>query len=140
MRINIGKAPGLRSLFLSLSVWILSAFLLLVLSSFLLARSEAGSHVLGYVSSSISFLSALLASVSFAVSGGKKSLVSALLFGLLLVIFLLTLGFLAGERSLDPSGVLSVVSFTFAGVLLGCLLPRRLPSRKSNRKRFSIPR
>lgn len=122
MQKTVGTSPGLRVLVRALCVYVLSAFLLLVLTSFLLWRSHVGSASLGYVSSAISFLAAFLSSRFLLHSLKESSLVPALLFGLFLVIVLLTLGFLAGERSLDPSGVLSVVSFTFAGVLVGSLL------------------
>jgi len=131
MQKTVGPSPGLRMLVRALCVYVLSAFLLLVLASFLLARSNVGSHVLGYVSSAISFLSSFLSTRLLLRSQKSQSLFTAMFFGVLLVILLLTLGFLAGERSLDPSGVLSVVSFTFAGVLLGGLLPPRVSSRKS---------
>ena len=140
MQKTVGTSPGLRVLVRALCVYVLSAFLLLVLASFLLWRSDVGSHVLGYVSSGISFLSSFLSTRLLLRSQKSQSLVTAMLFGVLLVILLLTLGFLAGERSLDPSGVLSVVSFTFAGVLLGGLLPLPLFSHRSSHRHRGFSR
>ncbi len=131
---------GLRSLARALCVWFLSAFLLLSLASFFLSRSNVGSHVLGYLSSAISFLAAFLSSRYLSSFQKETALLSAFLFGLMLVILLLTLGFWIGERSPDPSGVLSVVSFSFAGVLLGNLMPHLSVKRKSKRRPFVFPR
>lgn len=137
---NIGKGMSLRFLIRALCVWFLSAFLLLSLSSFFLMKSDIGSHVLGYVSSGISFLAAFLSSRFLSRVQKETALLSSLLFGLILVIILLTLGFLVGERSPDPSGVLSVVSFSFAGVLLGNLLPHLPIKTRRNRRSFVFPR
>ncbi len=133
---KIVESPlGLRLLARALLVYALTAFLLLVLASFFLARSNVGSHVLGYVSSGISFLSAFLSSRLLLRAQKTGSLAPAMLFAVLLVILLLTIGFLAGDRKMDPSGVLSVVSFTFAGVSLAGVLPLRISPRR--RRGFS---
>lgn len=139
MQKTLGYSPSLRMLARALFAYLLASFVLLVLASFLLSRSGAGSNILGYVSSAISFLAAFLSTRVLLRSQKALSLYTAALFGVLLVILLLTLGFLAGERSLDPSGVLSVISFTFAGVLLGALLPLRSLPRRSRRRR-TFPR
>ena len=128
---SFGKAPGLRMLFRAFLIWSLIALLLLVLSSLVLAQMHVGSSVLGYVSSAISFLASFAAGISLGRGEGNR-LYPALLLALLLVILLLTLGFLAGDRSLNPSGILSVVTFTASGVLVGSLFrlqPRRRKSR-----------
>lgn len=135
MQKTLGYSPSLRMLARALFAYLLSAFVLLVLASFLLSRTNAGSDVLGYVCSGISFLSAFLSGRVLAHSQKDLSFYAAFLFAVLLIILLLTFGFLAGERSLDPSGVLSVVSFTFAGVLLAALLPLCSLPRKSRRLR-----
>ncbi len=134
MQKSVGTSLGLRMLVRALCSYVLSAFLLLVFASFLLSRSDVGSHVLGYVSSVISFLTSFLSTRLLLRSQKSQSLFSSMLFGFILVILLLTLGYLAGDRSFNPSGVLSVVSFTFAGVLLGGLLPFRLSPRKSSHR------
>ncbi len=131
---TLGSSPGPGLLARSLCAYVFSALLLLVLAAFILSRSDVGSHVLGYVSSGISFLAAFLSTHLLLRYQKSNSLLSPILFGVLLVILLLTIGFLAGEHSLEPSGVLSVVSFTFAGALLGGLLPLRLPRRSSRRR------
>lgn len=126
----VGKSPGLRMLVRALCIYVLAAFLLLVLASFTLWRSNVGSESLGYVSSAVSFLAAFLSARFLMHSQNQTSLAAALLFGLFLVIVLLTFGFLTGKRSLDPSGVLSVVSFTYAGVLAGSLLCFSAPGKR----------
>ncbi len=103
MQKTLGYSPGMRMLARALFAYLLASFVLLVLASFLLSRSGAGSDILGYVSSAISFLAAFLSTRVLLRSQKALSLYTAALFGVLLVILLLTLGFLAGERSLDPS-------------------------------------
>lgn len=125
-----GKAPGLKTLFRALLIWCLIAFLLLVSASLVLSRLPVGSSVLGYVSSSVNFLAALAAGVSLN-RGESNSIYPFLLLALLLLILLLTIGFLAGDRSLNPSGILSVVTFTVSGVLAGTLFHPRSSRRKS---------
>ena len=75
MQKTVGPSPGLRMLVRALCVYVLSAFLFLVLASFLLARSNVGSHVLGYVSSAISFLSSFL-STSFSFCARVRRLIA----------------------------------------------------------------
>ena len=116
-------AGSLRQLLRALLVWILSALLLTLLSALILSKTGTGSAVLGYLSSALSFLAALAAGFS---SGGKKGsafLFPALLTAGFLILILLTAGCIAGE-ALNPSAVLSVVSFTLTGVLLGSLIAR----------------
>lgn len=140
MQNAVGKALSLRILFRVLLIYVFSAFLLLSLTSFFLARSDAGSNVLGYVSSAVSFLASFLSTQFLLRYQKSRSILSAMLFGLLLVIILLTIGFLAGEHSLDASGVLSVASFTLTGTMLGGILPLKLLPRRqrSKRRMFSL--
>ena len=124
---------GLRALLRGLSAWAIAALLCLLLASLVLAKLSVGSAVLGPVSSAVSFLAAFAAGRAAAGKGRRAPVSAALLLALFLVILLLSLGALLRRGLLDPSGVLSVVSFTFAGVLAGSLL--RFSSRSTHPSR-----
>lgn len=131
MKNNRNPTPDLRLLLRSILTWLVSALVLLILSAFILSRIGVGSAVLGYVSSGISFLAALAAGIVLGRDRRSGLLVRAMLAGLILVVLLLTAGFLVGERELSPSGILSVVSFTFAGAVVGAgLSGGRRPGRQ----------
>ena len=131
MQNNRVPALDLRLLLRSILVWLTTAFLLLLLSSMILARIGAGSAVLGYLSSAISFLAAIAAGIALGRGRREGLLLRALLFALLLVVLLLTAGYLIGEKEICPSAVLSVVSFTFAGAAAGAMLSSaRRPARQ----------
>ncbi len=133
---NRNPAGSLRLLLHAIGIWFLAALVLLTVSAFLLSRIPVGSAVLGYWSSALSFLSAFFAGLKAGDRRQDGSIAACLSAGLLLSILLLTTGFLFGG-GLDPSGILSVVSFTFAGVLLGGLAAgRRRLGRKASAFRF----
>ena len=80
----------------------------------------------------ISFVAAVGAGLAAAKKRRAKTVYTALLSAAVLTTALLTLGFLIAGEKLDPSAVLSLVSFSFAGCLVGAVLLGR-PS-KSDRK------
>lgn len=131
---NRNPAGSLRLLLRTLGAWAVSALVLLLLSALLLSRLPIGSASIGYWSSGLSFLSAFYAGLTAGDKRREGSLLFCLTAGFLLCILLLTIGFLA-KGALDPSGILSVVSFTFAGVLLGGLASSRT---KKGRRRSSF--
>ena len=119
MRNHTKQLPDLHRL---LRVWLASALVLLTVSSLSLSKSQAGSDVLGYVSSAVSFLSAVCAGLALGRGSGSGAVSQGLLLALLLSIILLTIGFFASQKELSPSGILSAVSFTAAGSVLGQFL------------------
>ncbi len=132
---------SLRLLARSLLAWAGTALVLLLLTALILSRTGTGSAVLGYLNSALSFLSALAAGIAAGGQKGSGGLGQALVTAVTLIILLLGMGFLLAD-SLNPSGVLSVVSFTLTGVLLGALLTRgrRSPggSRSWARRKISV--
>ncbi len=124
-----------RTLLSALAAWAVSALALLCAASLILSKLSLGEGAMGYVSSALSFLSAGCAG---AVLGRKKSggvIYPALLTAAVLVTALLTIGFMAEGAQLQASGVLSVVSFTFAGCLFGSVLFSGKKSR-NHKKRY----
>ena len=130
---SVAAAGSLRRLLRGLLAWAMTALFLLLLASATLAGTGTGSGILGYVSSAVSFLSALAAGLLGTDRKRGRLLLQGLAVALLLILVLLTAGFLASERQLNQSGVLSVVSFTVAGALLGSVISGQ--SGASGRKR-----
>ena len=113
---------SLRCLLRAVLAWCLTAVVLLAISSALLSRGVLGAGVLGYLSSAVSFLAALAAGIAAARCSGAGRLGVGLRLSLALVLILLTVGFLIAGKDLAPAGILSVVSFTIAGSLVGSVL------------------
>ena len=100
-------------------VWMMCALVLLLISSIILYEVGCTEKSLGYVSSTISFVSA---AVSGAAAGRKRkngALFTALLTASVLVVVLLTIGFLVNGSGISPSAVMSVISFSFTGCMVG---------------------
>ena len=105
--------------------WLVAAAILLLIATLSANAIGLGERAMGYLSSGISFLAAVFAGMSAAHRGLSKSLPTALLTATTLVIALLTVGFLIEGESINPSAVLSIVSFTYAGVLFGVFMQPR---------------
>ena len=115
----IGNLLSLRTLMRALTVWLISAVLLLILSTALLSGFNAGSKILAYVSSAISLLSSFTATMSAVKSMGKSRMMTAIICALSISVLLLLIGFVVSDAGLSADGILSVVMFTFSGALLG---------------------
>lgn len=99
--------------------WLISAAVLVSVFSLFICKTSMDSSYIGYVSSFISFASAAIAGAySFRYKKGE-TLISSLVTALFIVILLLTIGFLIRGEDMTPAGLISVSSFTFAGLLLG---------------------
>ena len=108
--------------------WILSAALLLLISSILLNELGCNEQSLGYVSSLISFLAAVAAGVAAARKRKSGLLYTALITASVIVTALLTLGFLINGPDIEPSAIMSIISFSYSGCLVGMFF--YTPSRK----------
>lgn len=128
-------AAGLRSLLRALLAWCAAAAVLLVGAAWILAGSDTGSEAIGYVSSGISFLCAAAAG-ALAVGKGDRLLLTCFVTAVALLILLLTVGFLIRGADLNPSGILSVVTFTVAGVFFGGVFLRK-KKKKPGKRSFS---
>ena len=129
---NAAAPVGLRMLGRALLRWSTAALVLLVVASLALTGSGTGSELLGYVSSSISFLAALAAGTAVE-HGEKGALPRSLLVAGALIVALLTAGVLIGRAGVDASGVLSVVTFTISGAMIGALLSGNVRKRRPRR-------
>ena len=125
---NVKTGAGEARLILSaLLVWSVSALTLLCVTAFALTKLSAGEGAMGYISSALSFLTAVCAGASVGKhsSGGviyPALLTAAVLTTALLTTALLTIGFIVEGSAIEAAGVLSVVSFTFTGCAFGAVL------------------
>ena len=125
--------PEGRCLLRAAAVWIIGALLLTVLATFIANAAGLGEGSLGYISSAVSFLAAAAAGFASVYENQTGRLVSALITATVLVILLLTTGFLIKGGELDPSSIMSLVSFTYAGTLLGAVIK---PAKTSSKRHF----
>ena len=116
-------------------VWCLTSLVLLVLSSILLNELGCTERSLGYVSSAISFLSALAAGIVAASKRKSGTIYTALITAVALIIFLLTIGFLIDGGGIEASAVMSIVSFSFCGAIVGVIC---FPAKGQKRKRHKF--
>ena len=131
------KLPDAAFFLGAVGAWLLSACILLVISTVGANLAGLGEQGLGYLSSLLSFLCAVSAGAAAVRRSGAPRFLTAILTGTGLVILLLTAGFLTKGGELDPSSVLSVVSFSYAGALLGAAL-RPKTGRTSSRHAFHL--
>ena len=111
--------------------WLISAPVLLILGAVIVNSVDAGTDTLAYVSAAVSFFSAFTAGI-FAGRCAQTGRLSAAV----ITLCLLTVGFLVKGSELSPDGILSVVSFTFAGVAAGCAAaPKKMKKRKGAHRR-----
>ena len=110
------------------AAWCLCAVVLLCMTALIAASTGVGEQMLGYLSSFNSFFCASAAGAAAINRSRMSRMFTALVTGTALVILLLTVGFLIRGEEMDPSSILSVVSFTYAGVLTGTVF--RLKSVK----------
>ena len=136
---------SLRALLRALAAWAAAALVLTLCAALLVWRTEIGSGALGYLSSALSFLAACAAGLVSARRQGR-GLLPALVTATALVLVLLTLGFLIRGEGAEPSALLSLVSFSYAGCLLGSMLAgsgktggKKRPAGSGRGKRRKFP-
>ena len=115
--------------------WIIWAFTLTLIFSFIISKTSFDSSYIAYISSVISFISAVFAGHKASICRRDSGINTGLFTAIFLIIFILTIGFVVKGESISSSGVISVVSFTFAGVIVGACGIAGL--RYGNRKKIS---
>lgn len=126
--------PG-SAIFLLYAVvaWLLSAFIISIAASTCLHMLKAGEDVLGYVSSSITFLASCFAGMTAIKKRKKGALACGLVSGVAIIIFAISLGFIISGQQFDLSGILSLITFTLAGSLVGSVFFRDTGKKKVKR-------
>lgn len=133
---KIEKLPDGSFLLNAAAAWFLSAVLLIGIASVLANTAGMGEQGIAYLSSALSFLCAAAAGAAAAKKSPSNGFVTALMTGSFLVILLLTAGFLTAGRNLDPSSILSLVSFSYAGALVGTLLMPKTVKKSSKKRNY----
>ena len=127
--------PDAGFLVSAIAAWCMCALLMLCMTALFAATTGMGERVLGYLSSINSFICAAAAGAAAINRSRMPRFFTALLTGTALVILLLTAGFLIRGEEMDPSSILSVVSFSYAGVLTGSVF-RLKPGKQRGRRSF----
>lgn len=112
--------------------WGVSASVLLLVGTLAANSLGLGEQGLGIMSSAVSFSAAFAAGFIATRSCTASRLFISLTTATALIIFLLTVGFLIKGEEMNASAILSIVSFTYVGVLSGSILP----PRKRNGKKY----
>lgn len=120
--------------------WLISALVLLLVASFMVNGSFIKAGSLGYISSALSFIAAIFAGMAATKNKENGKIYSALLAAVTIVVILLTIGFMINGADMEPSGVLSVVTFTFSGCLVGSLIHLNRKTKGIKKTRFSVSR
>ena len=110
------------------------ALILLLMASIAYSAGALPLTTLGYASSAISFISAAALGFAVACRQKEKRLLYALICDAVMLLLCLAAGFLVGGK-LNKSALLSVVCFTIAGTLTGCMIP--VHRKKAKRIRLS---
>ena len=116
---GITEKWDLRFLLKSFIAWAVSALILLLIASFIVSKTSMGRGAIGYVSSIVSFLAALSAGAFAAKEKKVGGFYTGLMTAAVISTLLLTVGFIIEGAEIESSGVLSVVTFTFSGCLVG---------------------
>ena len=122
MNSNSSEVIDIRFLPSALIMWALSAVILLPLAALAAQLTGCGEKTFAYISSALSFLTAFFAGAKAIRVRKKNAVLTAFVSGVCIILTALSIGFLIDSSSLDPDGILSVVTFTLAGSFAGCML------------------
>ena len=131
-----GQLPDVRFLLRALLAWMFSACVLILIAAIAANAYGVGERGCGYLSSAVSFLAAVFAGAFSVPARNVSRIAMSIITATVLVIILLTIGFLIRGEEMNSSAVLSIVSFTYAGVLFGVFFK---PVRKPIGKKYHFP-
>ena len=124
-------------------IYLLSAMLFWMLCSIIfLPVAALGAHIFEFGENALAYMSSALSFVTAAFAGGraiylrkKNAVGTALVTAACIIILALTLGFIiAGER-LEAAGILSLVSFTLSGCMVGAVF---FPGKKNTKRKTRL--
>jgi putative membrane protein (TIGR04086 family) len=127
--------PDGGSLLRAAAAWMLSAPVFLALAALAANVTGAGERSIGYISSAVSFLSAAAAGYNAMRNQKSAGIAAALITATAIVIMLLSVGFLIKGEEMNASSMISLVSFTYAGILVGAIgIPKKEKSYGKRRR------
>lgn len=113
-----GELPALLT---AVPVWLICALLLTTIASLINNRAGLSLRDLGISSSAISFLSAFAAGCACIRVRKSKRLITGLICAGVLIVILLTCGYIISSGLPEQGAVISVTSFTLSGCLFGAV-------------------
>lgn len=134
---NSSQALDIRFLPDAILVWFISALIILPLAALTAELTRCSEAGLAYISSAASFLTALFAGAKAIRTRKKSAVITAIISALAIIIIALTLGFVIAGDKLQADGILSLVTFTFSGALVGSVF---FSGNNKRNKRSSGPK
>ena len=130
-------SPWLRFLGKVWLSWIMSAAVLLPISSLIISRTPCSERAMAVICSVLSFLTACSAGRRGARDQKLNRLVCGFLCAAFIILPLLLCGLLIDRRALSPDSVLSLVSLSFAGSLFGSVFLGG-PAKNAHHRRAAV--
>ena len=132
---NINKTSA-HFLINATKIWFCTAALLIVAFSLIIHTAKLDNTFAGYASSFISFICCLLAGAAAQKARNGGALYTGLIFGAAMTVALLTVGFIIAGGEIEPSGIISVASFSIAGACCGSVfLGGKTRSKKAKKRK-----
>lgn len=113
------ELPDARFLLTAVVTWLAASLLCVLLCALIVQLSDAAAGTVGYISSALSFITAAAAGARAAGVRGRGAVYTGLVSGVVIITLALTLGFIIAGQEIAADGVLSVVTFTLSGTLVG---------------------
>lgn len=113
------ELPDARFLLTAVVTWLTASLLCVLLCALIVQLSNAAAGTVGYISSALSFATAAAAGARAARVRGRGTVYTGLTSGVVIITLALTLGFIIAGQEIAADGVLSVVTFTLSGTLVG---------------------
>ena len=129
--------PDVRFVLNAVVTWCISALLLVVIASLIATLSGISLNAVAYISSALSFISALVAGMRAMRERGKGAIITGAVVGVTITILALTLGFIIDAAKIQADGILSVVTFTIAGAVTGSVFCPQKKRKKGRGRRLS---
>lgn len=105
----------------SAALWMLCSLVTVIIVSFILHRLCSCEAVFGYSISAVSFISSFVTAKIVLSHLTEGVFVKALTVSAVIIISALLAGFLIDSSGIDISGILSLSTFSFAGIFSGCV-------------------
>ena len=127
------ELPEARVILHAAAAWAAAAVVLALLAALAAAQLSVPEGAMGYISSAMSFIAALVAGSRTARGRKTGAVYAGLVAGVVI-----TLGFIVAGDGIAEDGVLSVVTFTLAGCVAGSVFfagGRKRPARSKQLRR-----
>ena len=119
---NENDRGELLFLFKALVTWLTVGIILSLILSIIISQTTLDSSYIAYLSSIISFITAVFAGFRAMSARRKGKLYTALFTAGFLIIFILSVAYIIASGEIIASGLISVISFTFSGVFFGAYI------------------